>query len=165
MPRRPALIAVSMFATLLLNTHAVAQPAPTDPAAAARELVVTMRTADQLKNLMPIFMQQLKPLIARGRPDVDQAIDALVPTLMEGMLARSDEFVDLVAAVYARNFTAEELRQVTAFYRGPVGGKLLEKMPTITQESMLAGQKWGQAVAGELQTRIVEELRKRGVNP
>jgi uncharacterized protein len=67
-----------------------------------------------------------------------------------------------VAAVYARNFTADELRQVTAFYRTPVGQKMLEKLPAITQESMTVGQKFGQSVAAELRTRMIEELRKRG---
>ena len=163
MPRRPMLIAVSMFAaTLLMNAPAGAQPAPSDSTVAARELVVTMRAADQLKTLLPLFMQQLKPLIAQGRANVESDIDALMPTLMEGMMARSDEFIELVATVYARNFTADELRQVTAFYRGPAGQKFLEKMPVVTQESMVAGQKWGQAIVGELRTRIMDELRKRG---
>jgi len=80
------------------------------------------------------------------------------------MVARSSELVDLIAVVYARNFTAAELQQVSAFYRSPVGQKFLEKMPTITQESMQAGQKWGQTVAGEMRGRIIEELRKRGHN-
>jgi hypothetical protein len=45
-----------------------------------------------------------------------------------------------------------------------VGQKFLEKMPAIAQESMSAGQKWGQTVAGEMRGRIIEELRKRGHN-
>jgi len=47
-------------------------------------------------------------------------------------------------------------------YRSPVGQKFLLKLPAITQESMVIGQKFGQSVAGEMQGRIVEELRKRG---
>ena len=80
------------------------------------------------------------------------------------MLARSEELLTLVGDIYARNFTAAELREVIAFYRGPVGQKFLEKMPAITQESMMTGQKWGQDVAAELRGKIIEELRKRGHN-
>ena len=123
-----------------------------------------MRAADQLKNLLPVIMQQLKPAIVLGRPQIEKDYDAIMPALMEGMVARSSELVDLIAVVYARNFTAAELQQVSAFYRSPVGQKFLEKMPTITQESMQAGQKWGQTVAGEMRGRIIEELRKRGHN-
>jgi hypothetical protein len=72
--------------------------------------------------------------------------------------------VDGIALIYARNFTADELRQLTAFYRGPIGQKFLEKMPQIAQESMAMGQKFGQELAGNLRDRIIEELRKRGHN-
>ena len=162
---RLKLIAVSALSvTLLCGGPAAAQTPPPDSLAAAKELVVTMRAADQLKNLLPVIMQQLKPAIVLGRPQIEKDYDAIMPALMEGMVARSSELVDLIAVVYARNFTAAELRQVSAFYRSPVGQKFLEKMPTITQESMQAGQKWGQMVAGEMRGRIIEELRKRGHN-
>ena len=42
--------------------------------------------------------------------------------------------------------------------------KFLEKMPAVTQESFAAGQKWGQAIATDMRTGIIEELRKRGHN-
>jgi hypothetical protein len=165
MPKRPMMFAVSILAaTLLYGGPAAAQTPPPDALAAAKELVVTMRAADQLKNLFPIIMQQLKPAIVQGRPQVEKDYDAIMPALVEGMLARSGELIDLMADVYARNFTAAEIRQISAFYRGPVGQKFLEKMPAITQESMAAGQKWGQTVAGEMRGRIIEELRKRGHN-
>jgi uncharacterized protein len=165
MPKRPMMFAVAILATTLLyGGPAAAQTPPPDALAAAKELVVTMRAADQLKNLFPIIMQQLKPAIVQGRPQVEKDYDAIMPALVEGMLARSGELIDLMADVYARNFTAAEIRQISAFYRGPVGQKFLEKMPAITQESMSAGQKWGQTVAGEMRGRIIEELRKRGHN-
>jgi uncharacterized protein len=165
MPIRPMLFAVSILAaTLLCGGPAATQAPAPDALAAAKELVMTMRAADQLKNLLPVIMQQLKPAIVQGRPQVEKDYDAIMPALVEGMLARSGELIDLMADVYARNFTAAEIRQISAFYRGPVGQKFLEKMPAITQESMAAGQKWGQTVAGEMRGRIIEELRKRGHN-
>ena len=85
-----------------------------------------------------------------------------MPLLMEGMGARVNEIVDEITALYARTFSVEELNAITAFYRSPVGQKFLLKLPAITQESMVIGQKFGQSVAGEMQGRIVEELRKRG---
>ena len=87
---------------------------------------------------MPLMMQGLKPAIVQGRADVARDFDAIMPQLLESMSARTDAFVQGIAAVYARNFTVDELRQLTAFYRGPVGQKYLEKMPVIAQES----RKW-----------------------
>jgi uncharacterized protein len=159
------LIAVAMLAATLLGSGAAAPqtPAP-DALAAARELVTTMKAGAMLKSLMPIILQQLKPVIVQGRPQVERDFDAIMPTLMEAMTTKTDEFNDLVADIYARNFSAAEIHQVTAFYHSPVGQKLLEKMPVISQESMMIGQKWGQAIAGDMRNRIIEELRKRGHN-
>ena len=163
MSARPRLLAVSVLAfTLLWGGAGAAQSPSTDALAAARELVVTMRTADQLKALLPIIMKQLKPAIVQNRPEIERDYDAIVPPLLERMAARSGEVVELTAAIYARNFSADEIRQVTAFYRTPLGQKFLDKLPAITQESMAMGQKWGQSVAVEMRDKIIEELRKRG---
>jgi uncharacterized protein len=161
--KRPMLIAVAVLAATLLGSGpAAAQTPAPDALAAARELVTTMKAGDMLKSLMPVILQQLKPVIVQGRPQVERDFDAIMPTLVEAMTTKTDEFNDLVADIYARNFTAAEIREVTTFYHSPVGQKLLEKMPVISQESMMIGQKWGQAIAGDMRNRIIEELRKRG---
>jgi uncharacterized protein len=150
---------------LLAAAPALAQspaPAPDDAMTAARELITTMRTVDQFKAILPAILQNLKPAIVQNRPEVARDLDAVMPLLIEGMAARVNEIVDEITALYARNFSAEELNAITAFYRGPVGQKFLSKLPAITQESMVIGQKFGQSVAAEMQGRIVEELRKRG---
>lgn len=150
--------------TLLLfaTNPAPAQSPPPDALAAARELLVTMRMVDQFKAILPTVLQTLKPVIVQGRPEIERDFDAIVPTLLEGMTARLNELSDLTAAVYANNFSVEELRDIIAFYRTPTGEKFLQKLPVITQQSMALGQRFGQAVASDLQGRIIDELRKRG---
>ena len=165
MRNRPTLIATSVLAFMLLyGGPAPAQTPAPDALAAARELVVVMRVADQLKSILPMIMQQMKPAITQGRPQIEKDYDAVMPILLQEMVARSDELINIIAGIYARNFTAAEIRQVRDFYRGPVGQKFVEKLPAITQESMTAGQNWGHAVASEMRTKIIEELRKRGHN-
>jgi hypothetical protein len=39
-------------------------------------------------------------------------------------------------AIYARHFTAQELREIIAFYRTPTGGKLLQLTPQLSAEVM-----------------------------
>jgi len=151
---------------LLAASSARAQsPAPSPEAmAAARELLVTMRAADNFKAIMPAIMSSLKPAIVQNRPQVERDYDALVPILLAGMDARLNEMIDRVAALYARTFTTDELREVVAFYRGPTGQKFVQRMPLIMQESMLIGQRFGQSVSTEIRDRMIEELRKRGHN-
>jgi uncharacterized protein len=161
--RRSTLVAVPLLAMTLLGAAPAASQAPSPEAtAAARELLTTMRMADQLKAILPLLMKQLSPAIVQGRPEVERDLNALMPIMLELVDKRSAEMIEATASVYARHFTADEMRQLTAFYRQPVGQKLLEKLPAVTQEALIVGQKFGQAVATELQGRIVEELRKRG---
>lgn len=73
--------------------------------------------------------------------------------------AERGEFESLIAGVWDRHFTAAELRQLLAFYDTPVGRKTLEVQPAIAQESMVAGQQWGQ----RLGMKIGAELEAEGV--
>src|SRR6266581_1734263 len=166
MTRRSTPFAAAILAvTFIFGGPAGAQTASLEAVAAARELVVVMRAAEQFKTILPLLMRQLKPAIVQGRPEVERDFDAMMPVLQEIMGGQSEPMAKLIddfAMIYARNFTVEEMRRVTAFYQDPVGQKFLDKVPAITQESMSAGQEFGRTIAVELQKRMVEELRKRG---
>ena len=161
--RRPVLTLAAWLAVSLMS----AAPAPAqspETIAAAKDLMAVMRSSDNFKTMMPSIMQALKPAIVQGRPEVDRDFDALVAPLLGAMNSRLDEIIDKVAGIYARNFTAAELREVAAFYRGPTGQKFVQKLPGVMQESLVVGQQFGQQIAGELQKRMIEELRKKGHN-
>jgi hypothetical protein len=133
MPKRPTLIAAGILVLALLHGGPAATQAPApDAMAAARELVTVMRATEQIKAIVPLIMQQLKPAIVQGRPEVERDYDVMLPILVDLVNTRVAVMVDAVAAIYARTFTPDEMRQVTAFYRGQVGQKLLDKMPLIT---------------------------------
>lgn len=130
--------------------------------AAARELTVTMRMAEQFKTLLPIFMQTAKSNIVRNRPEVEKDFDALMPLLLAAASARSSELVDAIAVSYANVLTVSEMREINAFYKSAVGQTLITKMPALTQQSVAAGQAWGRSIATGLRDKMIEELRKRG---
>jgi hypothetical protein len=154
------------IALCLIGSGPAAGQTPAAPAedalAAARELVLVMRLTDHLKLILPSIAQAMKPVIVQGRPQVEKDFDALVPAILDSMNARANGVAEAFALIYARNFTPEELGEMTAFYRTPVGQKLVQKMPVITQENMAAGQAWGRQIGAEVQSRMIEELRKKG---
>jgi hypothetical protein len=80
--------------------------------------------------------------------------DKLTQTLMS-----SDFKVD-VAAVYAETFDEDELRDIVAFYKTPLGQKLIARMPELTQKSMQISQDRIRAIAPDLQ-KISEEYKPR----
>jgi uncharacterized protein len=139
-------------------------PAQTSPEslAAARELVTTARMDEAMRGIFPVFMQQLKPAIAQGRPEVERDLETLMPLFVGMVNDRLPEFVELVAGIYASNFTAAELREVTGFYRTPTGQKFVQSQTVLAQQSMVAGQQFAQKLFGDMQERIKQELRKKG---
>jgi hypothetical protein len=160
----------TIVAAWLAIAPALAQtPAPTptvspEARAAAKELIEVMQATDQFKKVLPVIMQQLKPLIVQGRPEIARDFDLSMPAVIDAMTAKFGDLADSIGMIYALHFTADEMRQMTAFYRTPVGQKFVEKMPAITQQSFAVGQKFGEQIAGDLRQTMIEQLRKRGHN-
>jgi hypothetical protein len=162
MPMPFTRIAGLAVATLLLIAPVHAQSPSPDADAAARELVDAMKLPDQFKAVLPTIIQHLKPAIVQNRPDVGRDFDAMMPVVQEKMAARLGELSNAMAAVYASNFSAAELHDLTAFYKSPTGQKLLQKTPVIAAQTMAAGQKFGQAAAADAQKQMTDELRSKG---
>jgi hypothetical protein len=160
--RRALVVVVGLVAMLSLALPAWSQAPAPDAKAAARELVLTMRAADQLKTVFPMLMQQLKPAIVQGRKDVEKDYDTIMPQILAQATARMDEFVEAIAGVYAQHFTADELRKLTQFYKEPVGQKFIQLMPQIMQDSMTVGQKFGESLAADMRDKMMEKLREKG---
>ena len=143
---------------------ALPQTASPEALAAAKELIIASKAGEQVKALVPMLMQQMKPAIVQNRPQVERSYDAIMPIMLEAMNSQIETFMEATAVVYANNFTPEEMREIAAFYSRPVGQKLLQKLPVVMQQTMIVGQKFGEAIGRDLEGKIRDELRKRGHN-
>lgn len=56
--------------------------------------------------------------------------------------------------LYMQTFTEAEIRELTAFYKTPVGQKTLQQMPTLLQEGMKIGADLAKEHQGELEEAI-----------
>lgn len=72
--------------------------------------------------------------------------------------ASMDELVDMLAPVYYKHLTEDDLKKMLDFYNTPVGKKYAEKTPLITQESMQVGQQWGM----QMGSKFAEKLKEKG---
>lgn len=159
MTRRLLIIACMFLSSI--SVSAAQTPSP-DAMIAARSLVTTMKLADQYKALLPAILLGLKPALTQDRPEIERDYDAMMPMVADAFTPYYSAMVDGAATVYANNFTVAELREIEAFYRQPVGQKLLEKSPVIAQQSAQAGQDIGRKAADDLRTRLTEALRQKG---
>ena len=67
-----------------------------------------------------------------------------------------------VAKMYASRFTEPELNQALAFYKSPLGMKLIQNEPKILDESMNYAANWANKLADEVLAKMRTEMKKRG---
>jgi hypothetical protein len=152
-----------LVGTLLLSIGiASAQTPSPDAMAAARSLVGTMKQADQYRALLPEILLTLKPALTQDRPELEQDYDSMTHVIVDAFAPYVQQMVDQLATVYANNFTADELKQIEAFYKQPVGQKLLLKDAALEQAANQIGQDGGRKAADDLRTRLVQALRQKG---
>jgi uncharacterized protein len=156
---RRLLIVVSM---LLFSTGlAPAQTPSPDAMAAARSLVATLKLTDRYKAQLAVILLGLKPALTQDRPEMERDYDALMPTIADAYAPYYTAMVDTAATVYANNYTVEELRELEAFYRRPVGKKFLEKSQAISEQVTRAGQDASRKATDDLRARLTELLRQK----
>jgi hypothetical protein len=136
-------------------------PSP-EAMAAARELVTTLKLSDQYKALLPVILLGLKPALTQDRPEIERDYDAMMSTISDAYTPYYNAMVDGIATVYANTFSVDELRQIEAFYRQPVGQKYLDKSQAILQQSVQIGQDTGRKATEALRARLTELLRQKG---
>jgi hypothetical protein len=140
---------------------ATAAPTPVSPAqrAAIKELLDTTKTRDNLARTFQAMSASLPQQMAQAmNARIEQA--AITPeqkqkvresmnqpfseAVKEGTSIVTDpklvdQAVDKLYPVYAKHFTLEDLKQLNAFYKSPLGAKTLVEMPQIINETMQTG--------------------------
>lgn len=101
-----------------------------------------------LDNFLEMGKQAFPDVPDRFWAEFAQSVDAQV-------------FVDLAAPIWDKYFTHQDILDMIEFYETPIGQKLVRLQPTITQEMMEAGQRWGE----ELGQEIAEKLSAAGYLP
>ena len=157
---RHLLVIVGTLA-LSICTAQAQTPSP-DAMAAARSLVTTMKQADQYRALLPEILLTLKPALTQDRPEIERDYEAMTPVIVDAFAPYVQRMVDQLATVYATSFTVDELKQIEAFYKQPVGQKLLLKDAAIEQAATQIGQDGGRKASDDLRARLTQALRQKG---
>ena len=141
-------ILTGLVLCLLTATAPAWAQEPTGPSSKERDirrLLVLMGSAELGKQVVDQMFGQFRTSL----PDVPAEF-------WDGMAAELNPqgFVELGVPIYDKHFTHDEIRELIAFYQTPIGRKLTSELPAITQESMEAGQKWGEEVAQKVVARL-----------
>ena len=106
-------------------------------------------TEKMMEQMLDILIPQFKQLVP-GIPDTFWV------KFKEKM--NINEFILAYVPVYSKYYTHDEIKQLIKFYESPLGKRMVEVTPLLTQETMAIGQKFGEKLGQD----IVNELIKDG---
>jgi hypothetical protein len=110
------------------------------------------------------MVAQLTQVIKKARPEIPQkTLDVLPGEVAAVIDANSAAFKEIMFPIYHKYFTGAEIKEMIRFYSTDLGKKTIRVMPALMQESMAAGQQWGQALGPQIEERVKARLKKEGV--
>jgi hypothetical protein len=103
-------------------------------------------------------------LLLQVNPNLSRDINDVVMQLRNEYAGRRAEIHAEMARAYASQFTEQELRDAAAFYKTPLGKKLIEAEPKAVDEATKRVDAWSTKFAEEVMAKMRAELRKKGHN-
>ncbi len=136
-----------------------------------------MQAANELFDIMgkDATRPLLNQIIVRAWPPIEQALRTKQPAITTEQLRDlrdvygrllQDFLTKVMAeqpAIYAKHFTAEELREMVNFYRSPVGQKALRELPQVMAETMTQAMPKMQQMDAEVSKAFSTVLQERGL--
>ena len=161
---RLALFAALAFGCLAFAGAARAQ-APTPGAlAAAKELIAIKGGAAMFDPLIPGVIESVKNTFVPTNPTLLQPLSDVAAMLRKEYEPKRAEILDATAKIYAQHFTEQELKDIIAFFKTPVGKKMLAQEPIAIDDSLKAAQNWANAFSEVVLDRFRTEMKKKGFN-
>ena len=158
-------VAAAMLAVLVHAGPARAQQEPAPGAVAAAKEMIEMKGAMNLfETLVPGVIETARSTLLRTSPNLSKDLTDVAATLRKEYAGKRADIANEIARTYATQFNEKELREVIAFYKTPVGKKLIEVEPTVLEQSMTRVQSWAERFSDDVMTRFRAEMRKKGHN-
>ena len=125
--------------------------------------LIGMTGAKLPTHLAEATAQSAARMVRDARPGISERFQVVLrrelTSLFEERMDAPGGLVERLTAIYDRNFTHDEVKQLLAFYQTPVGRKSMEVLPVIMNEST----SWGHSLAPEIRKRMQAALRKEGM--
>ena len=150
-------------ATLTGPASAQQQPAPTPNAIALAKEILTLRGgAAFLSPIVPGVVESARGVFEQQSPNLGKDLREVSAKLRKDLEPKREELVTVVARAFAQRFTEQELKDAIAFYKTPLGKKLLTEEPAAIDDGLKAAQTWADQLSGSVMEMIRAEMKKKG---
>ncbi len=129
----------SLIFLLLLNLSPTEVQKPANPEAASEKLHDVQRLME-LTGSKKLGEQVLDQMFLQLKSQLPKVPEKFWQDTRQSL--NINEMLEAMVPVHARYFTDGEVKELIRFYESPLGRKLTEVTPKISEESMVEGQKW-----------------------
>lgn len=143
------------------ETAPAAKPSP-KAVATAMELLKIKGAGHIYAPILVNIIQRTEYKYMQTNPMLQNDLDASALQVRKAMQPELDSLEKHVAEEYASHFTEKELEQIVAFYKTPLGHKLVTIEPKVLAQSMDYARQWAAKVAQQVDAKMREEMQKRG---
>ncbi|HUN97777.1 MAG TPA: DUF2059 domain-containing protein [Bradyrhizobium sp.] len=150
-----------VFTGVPAKAQAQAQPSPA-AIAAAKEILAMKHASAMYANAVPNMVERTKETLIASNLNYQKDLNEVAPIVAKNLAGREKEIGDGMAKAFATEFTEQELKELVAFYKSPLGQKLLTAEPKAIQDSMAFMNQWAQQFAEVVNGEFRSEMRKRG---
>jgi len=141
---------------------AQAQQPTANALALAKEIIIVKGGNAIYEPVVPQVVEQARGLFLQSNPTLGKDINEVAAKLQAELTPRTAELLNDGARLYAARFTEQELKEVLAFYKSPVGRKVITQEPVILDQSGSNVDAWANKLADEVIAKFRAEMRKRG---
>ena len=136
---------------------------PVSPAAmaAAKELLTLKNAPAMYTGAVAGIVQRVKSNLLQNNLNYQKDLDEVALVVAKELSGRESELTEQMAKIYANFFTEQELKDLVAFYKAPLGQKLLTAEPQAISASMGFMNQWGQQITEKVGERFRDEMKKR----
>jgi uncharacterized protein len=162
MPAHKAAAALLALALVVPVGGAVAQQPSPGAILVAKELITVKGAAAIYEPIIIGVIEQTRTVLLRTNPMLSKDLTEVATKLRAEYTPRSTELLDDAAKLYASRFTEQELKEALAFYKSPLGRKMVAQEPLILDQSMKNAQAWANRLSEEVIGRFRVEMKRRG---
>jgi uncharacterized protein len=130
--------------------------------AAAREMLVAKGGLTFFDPVVPGVIESVKNTFLPTNLNLSRELNEVAVQLNKDFDSKRNEVITNVTRVFAERFTEQELKQITAFYKTPIGQKMIKEEPAAIEQSLKTTQDWANSFSEVVMARFRAEMRKRG---
>jgi uncharacterized protein len=158
---RAVMLALGLAVAAGVGVADAQQPSP-GAITTAKELIITKGAGAIYDPLVPGVIEHAKAVFLQANPMLGKDLNEVALKLRAELAPRGGEVINEVAKLYATRFTEQELKDALAFYKSPLGRKLLAEEPNLLDQSMKNAQTWADKLSEEVIAKMRAEMKKRG---